>query len=240
MRPRYERVLLKLSGEALLGSADFGIDSKVLSRIAGEIGGAVKLGVRVGVVVGGGNIFRGLSVIATGGAGGNRVVADQMGMLATVMNAVALKGELGRQNVAADVFSAVPVPTICETFVQQRVEEAFDAGRVLVLAGGTGNPFFTTDTGAALRAAELRCDALFKGTTVDGVYSDDPKRNKTAVRYDRISHAEVLAKGLAVMDAAAVAIARDNHIPVVVFSILQSGAFVDILNGKGRATVVSD
>src|SRR6185437_11964950 len=179
--------------------------------IAGEIGGAVKLGVRVGVVVGGGNIFRGLSVIATGGAGGNRVVADQMGMLATVMNAVALKGELGRQNVADDVFSAVPVPTICETFVQQRVEEAFDAGRVLVLAGGTGNPFFTTDTGAALRAAELRCDALFKGTNVDGVYSADPKRDKKAVRYDRISHAEVLGKGLAVMDAAAVAIARDNH-----------------------------
>jgi len=240
MRPRYARVLLKLSGEALLGSQAFGIDSAVLNRIAGEIGGAVELGAKVAVVVGGGNIFRGMSVIECGGAGGNRVVADQMGMLATVMNAVALKGALARQNVASEVFSAVPVPTVCETFIQQRAEQAYEAGRVLVLAGGTGNPFFTTDSGAALRAAELGCDALFKGTNVDGVYSDDPKRNKSAVRYERITHAEVLAKGLAVMDAAAVAIARDNHIPVVVFSILQSGAFVDILNGKGRATVVSD
>ncbi len=240
MRPRYERVLLKLSGEALLGSQAFGIDNKVLARVAGEIGEAVRLGVKVAVVVGGGNIFRGVQVARAGGAGGNRVVGDQMGMLATVMNALCLRAELTGQGVAADVMSGVPVPTICETFTQQRAEVAFEAGRVLVLAGGTGNPFFTTDSGAALRAAELRCDALFKGTNVDGVYSADPKRDKTAVRFDRISHADVLAKGLAVMDMAAVALARDNRIPVVVFSILQSGAFVDILNGKGRATVVSD
>jgi uridylate kinase len=233
-------VLLKVSGEALLGDQAFGIDGKVLSRIAGEIAEAVAQGVKVAVVVGGGNIFRGVSVATAGAAGGNRVIGDQMGMLATVMNAVALGGELARQGVPLDVLSAIPVPTICESFTQRRAEQAFEAGRVLVLPGGTGNPFFTTDSGAALRAAELRCDALFKGTNVDGVYSADPKRDKSAVRYDRIGHAEVLAKGLAVMDAAAVALARDNHIPVVVFSILQSGAFVDILNGKGRATVVSD
>jgi uridylate kinase len=237
MRPRYQRVLLKLSGEALLGNQAFGIDNRVLSRVAGEIGDAVKLGIKVAVVVGGGNIFRGIAIAS---AGGNRVVGDQMGMLATVMNAVALASELTRLGVPCDLFSGIPVPTVCETFTQQRVSAAFAAGRVLVLAGGTGNPFFTTDSGAALRAAELGCDALFKGTSVDGVYSADPKRDKSAVRFDKISHADVLAKGLAVMDAAAVALARDNHIPVVVFSILQSGAFVDILNGKGRATVVSD
>jgi uridylate kinase len=157
-----------------------------------------------------------------------------------VMNAIAMGGELVRQGIPAQVLSAIPVPSVCDTFTQRLAEAAFADGKVLVLAGGTGNPFFTTDSGAALRAAELGCDALFKGTDVDGVYSADPKHDKSAARYDRISHAEVLARGLAVMDAAAVAIARDNHIPVVVFSILQSGAFVDILNGKGRATVVSD
>jgi uridylate kinase len=163
-----------------------------------------------------------------------------MGMQATVMNAIAFAAELARQGIPAEVLSGIPVPTVCETFTQRAAESAFAAGRVLVLAGGTGNPFFTTDSGAALRAAELGCDALFKGTNVDGVYSADPRRDKSAVRFERITHAEVLGKGLAVMDAAAVAIARDNHIPVVVFSILQSGAFVDILNGEGRATVVSD
>jgi uridylate kinase len=240
MRPRYERVLLKVSGEALLGDQPFGIDNAVLGRIAGEIGDAVRLGVKVAVVVGGGNIFRGVRIASSGGAAGSRVVADQMGMLATVMNAIALHAELAQRGVSADVLSAIPVPTVCETFTQQRARPAFEAGRVLVLAGGTGNPFFTTDSGAALRAAELGCDALFKGTSVDGVYSADPKRDRSAVRFERITHAEVLAKGLAIMDAAAVALARDNRIPVVVFSILQSGAFVDILKGSGRATVVSD
>jgi uridylate kinase len=173
-------------------------------------------------------------------AGGNRVAGDQMGMLATVMNAIALHEGLERRGVEARIFSAVPMPTICETFTQQRAEKSFAQGRVLLLAGGTGNPFFTTDTGAALRAAELGCDALFKGTQVDGIYSADPKRDKKAVRFDRLTHADVLAKGLRVMDAAAVALARDNRIPVIVFSILQPGAFVDILKGKGRATIVAD
>jgi uridylate kinase len=163
-----------------------------------------------------------------------------MGMLATVMNSVALHEGLERRGIRARIFSAVPMPTICETFTQQRAEKAFAHGRVLVFAGGTGNPFFTTDSGAALRAAEMGCDALFKGTQVDGVYSADPKKDKKAVRFERLTHADVLAKGLEVMDAAAVALARDNRIPVVVFSIRQAGAFVDILKGTGRATIVAD
>lgn len=236
-RLRFKRVLLKISGEALLGDQPFGIDSKMLDRIAGEIGDAVNLGVKVGLVTGGGNIFRGMTIAEKGG---NRVSGDQMGMLATVMNAIAMEETLQRRGISARVFSALPLPTICETFTQQRAEKAFEEGKVLVFAGGTGNPFFTTDSGAALRAAEMGCDALFKGTQVDGIYSADPKKDKKATRFDRLTHADVLAKGLDVMDAAAVALARDNQIPVVVFSIRQAGAFVDILQGTGRATIVAD
>jgi len=235
--PRFKRVLLKISGEALLGDLSFGIDNKVIDRIVGEIGEAVGLGVKVGLVTGGGNIFRGIEIAEKGA---NRVTGDQMGMLATAMNALALHEGLERGGIPAHIFSAVPMPSICETFTQQRAEKAFGEGRVLVFAGGTGNPFFTTDSGAALRAAEMGCDALFKGTHVDGVYSADPKKDKNAVRFDRLTYAEVLAKGLQVMDAAAVALARDNGIPVIVFSIRQAGAFVDILKGAGRATIVSD
>jgi uridylate kinase len=234
---RFRKVLLKVSGEALLGEQPFGIDEKMIDRIAGEIGEAVSLGVKVAVVSGGGNIFRGMAIAK---AGGNRVAGDQMGMLATVMNSIALHEGLERKGIKARIFSAVPMPTICETFTQQRAEKAFSGGRVLLFAGGTGNPFFTTDSGAALRAAEMGCDALFKGTNVDGVYSADPKKDKNAKRFDRMTHADVLAKGLEVMDAAAVALARDNGIPVIVFSIRQPGAFVDILKGAGRATIVSD
>ena len=235
--PRFKKVLLKISGEALLGDQAFGIDSKVVERIAGEIGEAVAMGVQVGLVTGGGNIFRGMTIEKEGG---NRVAGDQMGMLATVMNALALHEGLERQGIPAHIFSAVPIPTICETFTQRRAEEIFAEGRVLVFAGGTGNPFFTTDSGAALRAAEMGCNALFKGTQVDGIYSADPKKDRNAVRFDRLTHAEVLAKGLEVMDAAAVALARDSGIPVIVFSIRQAGAFVDILKGAGRATIVAD
>jgi uridylate kinase len=236
-RPRYARVLLKISGEALLGDQSFGIDTKIVDRICGEIGEAVELGTKVGLVVGGGNIFRGIDIAEKGG---NRVTGDQMGMLATVMNALALHEGLERSGIPAHVFSAVPMPSICETFTQQRAEKVFGSGRVLVFAGGTGNPFFTTDSGAALKAAEMRCDALLKGTQVDGIYSADPKKDKSAVRFDRLTYDEVLAQGLAVMDAAAVALARDNKIPVIVFSIRQAGAFVDILNGAGRATIVAN
>lgn len=236
-QPRFKRVLLKISGEALLGDQPYGIDTKMVKRLAGEIGEAIDLGVRVGLVTGGGNIFRGITVAEQGGS---RVAGDHMGMLATVMNSLALRDGLERRGIPSHVFSAVPMPTICETFTQQRAEEAFAAGSVLVFAGGTGNPFFTTDSGAALRAAEMGCDALFKGTQVDGIYSADPKKDKQATRFDRLTHAEVLAKGLEVMDAAAVALARDNRIPVIVFSIRQPGAFVDILKGAGRATIVQD
>lgn len=234
---RYKRVLLKLSGEALLGDQPFGIDEKFVDRIASEIGEAVGLGIKVGLVVGGGNIFRGMAIAK---AGGNRVAGDHMGLLATVMNSIAMHEGLERRGVPSRIFSAIPMPTICETFTQQRAEGAMKRGRVAIFAGGTGNPFFTTDSGAALRAAEMGCDALFKGTQVDGVYSADPKRDPTATRYERVTHAEILSRGLQVMDAAAVALARDNGIPVIVFSIHEPGAFVQILKGAGRATVVAD
>src|SRR5581483_2698643 len=168
------------------------------------------------------------------------VAGDQMGMLATVMNSIAFQQALEARGIETRLFSATPMPSICETFSQQRAVKSFGKGRVVLFAGGTGNPFFTTDTGAALRAAEMGCDAIFKGTSVDGIYSADPKRDPKAVRYETLTHAEVLARGLEVMDAAAVALARDNHIPVIVFSIRQAGAFVEVLKGRGRATIVSD
>lgn len=234
---RFKRVLLKVSGEALLGSQSFGIDTAIVDRIAGEVGEAVDLGVEVGLVIGGGNIFRGMQVAADGG---NRVAGDHMGMLATVMNAIAFHEGLERNGISARIFSALAMPSICETFTQQRAEAAMRRGRVVVFAAGTGNPFFTTDSGAALRAAEMGCDALFKGTNVDGIYSADPKKDPNAQRFGQLTYDEVLARGLEVMDAAAVALARDNGIPVVVFSIHEPGAFVDILKGMGRATVVAD
>ncbi len=234
---RYKRIILKVSGEALLGDQQFGIDDKVIGRVAGEIAEAVKLGIRIGVVVGGGNIFRGMTIAK---AGGNRVAGDQMGILATVMNGIALQQKLGALKVATRLFSAVAMPSICETFNQRAAETAFDAGEAVIFAGGIGSPFLTTDTTAAMRGAEMGCDAIFKGTQVDGVYSADPKKDRKAMRYDRLSYDDVLAQGLQVMDTAAIALARDNGIPVIVFSIKQPGAFVDILKGKGRATVVAD
>lgn len=234
---RYRKVILKVSGEALLGDQSFGIDDQVLSRIAGEVVDAVKLGVHVGLVVGGGNIFRGVTIAK---AVGNRVAGDQMGMLATVMNAIALQQKLDAGGVASRLFSAVAMPQICETFNQRAAQAAFDAGEVTIFAGGLGHPYLTTDTTAAMRGAEMGCDAIFKGTQVDGVYSADPKTDKTATRFDRLSHDEVLARDLKVMDTAAIALARDNGIPVIVFSIQQPGAFLDILRGEGRATVVAD
>jgi uridylate kinase len=234
---RYKRVLLKLSGEALLGSQLFGIDDTVVARVAGEVKTAVAAGVQVGIVIGGGNIFRGMKIAASGG---NRVAGDHMGMLATVMNAIALHEGLEKNGVPARIFSAIPMPTICETFTQQRAEGAMRRGKVVIFAGGTGNPFFTTDSGAALRAAEMGCDALLKGTKVDGIYSADPKKDPKAVRFETLTHQQVLARGLEVMDAAAVALARDNGIPIIVFSIHDPGAFVDVLHGRGRCTIVSD
>ncbi|WP_075214702.1 UMP kinase [Mongoliimonas terrestris] len=235
-KPLYKRVLLKLSGEALMGAKGFGIDDAVVDRITADVVEAYRLGVEIGIVVGGGNIFRGVSVVA---AGGDRTTGDHLGMLATVMNSLTIRAALVAKGVPAEVLTAVPMPTICDTFTQRAADAAFAAGKVIVFAGGTGNPFFTTDSGAALRAAEMNCDALMKGTQVDGVYSADPKKDPTATRFETITHQDVLAKGLAVMDAAAIALARDNRIPVIVFSVHESGSFVDVLLGRGRATTVT-
>lgn len=236
-KPLYRRVLLKLSGEALMGDKGFGIDPKVVERLAAEIVRAHGLGVQVGVVVGGGNIFRGVKVAAEGG---DRTTGDYLGMLATVMNALAVRSAIDRMGVQSVVLSAISIPALCETFTQREALKHFAENKVLVFAGGTGNPFFTTDSGAALRAAEMNCDALMKGTQVDGVYTADPKKDPTAERYERLTHQDVLAKNLQVMDAAAIALARDNRIPVIVFSIQESGAFVDVLTGRGRSTLIAD
>ncbi|MEC9342410.1 MAG: UMP kinase [Pseudomonadota bacterium] len=235
-QPVYKRVLLKVSGEALMAESGFGIDPKVTARIARDIRSATEMGVVVGVVIGGGNIFRGVSLAAKGA---DRVMADHMGMLATVMNALAMRMALEAEGVPSVVLNALNMPQISETFSQRRLEDHLAEGKVVVFAGGTGNPFFTTDTAAALRASEMRCDALFKGTQVDGIYSKDPREHADAVRHDRLTHSDVLEKGLAVMDAAAVSLARDAGITVVVFSIHQEGEFARILQGEGRCTTVS-
>lgn len=235
--PMFKRVLLKASGEALMGEQGFGIDVSVADRIASDIAEARSMGVQVGVVIGGGNIFRGVAVASKGG---DRVTGDHMGMLATVINSLALRTSLVKIGVDAVVLSAIAMPEICESFSQRKATSYMDQGRVVIFAGGTGNPYFTTDSAAALRAAEVGADALFKGTLVDGVYSADPNKDPTATRYDQISHAEVLSRGLAVMDTAAIALARENNIPIIVYSIHEKGGFGAILAGGGRSTTVSD
>jgi len=237
MTIRFKRVLLKVSGEALMGAQGFGIDVAVADRIAGDIREARNLGIEVSVVVGGGNIFRGVAVASKGG---DRVTGDQMGMLATVINALALRTSLAKIGIDAVVLSAIPMPEICESFSQLVALAHAEKGRVVIFAGGTGNPFFTTDSAAALRAAEMGVDALFKGTQVDGIYSADPKLVPDAERYETLTHDEVLHRGLAVMDVTAVALARENRIPIVVFSIHEQGEFARILTGLGRSTTVSD
>lgn len=234
---RFKRVLLKVSGEALMGAQGFGIDVAVADRIAADIQEARELGTDISVVIGGGNIFRGVAVASKGG---DRVTGDQMGMLATVINALALRTSLTKLGIDTVVLSAVAMPEICESFSQLVSLSHAEKGKVVIFAGGTGNPFFTTDSAAALRAAEMGVDALFKGTQVDGIYSADPKLDPNATRYDRLTHDEVLAQGLAVMDVAAVALARENKIPIVVFSIHEAGGFARILKGEGRSTIVSD
>ena len=233
--PRYRRILLKISGEALMGEKPFGLDMDMMARVAAEIATVWRSGVQLGLVIGGGNLFRGVSEAARGM---ERTTADYMGMLATVMNALAMENVLTKQGVAARVMSAVPMPTVCEPFTRQRAWKHLDAGQLVLFAGGTGNPFFTTDTGAALKAAEMKCEALFKGTSVDGIYTDDPKTNPQAKRFDTITYDEVLERNLKIMDAAAVALARDNHIPLVVFSIREEGALLRVLQGKGTFTTV--
>jgi uridylate kinase len=235
--PRYKRVLVKISGEALMGTASYGIDIATVEAIAGDLKDAVRIGAQVCLVVGGGNIFRGLSGAA---AGIERATADYMGMLATIMNALALQAVLERMDLPTRVQSAIPMMSICEPYIRRRAIRHMEKGRLVIFAAGTGNPFFTTDTAAALRAAEMGCDAMFKATQVDGVYSADPKTDRNAERYDFLSYHEVLARDLKVMDASAVSLSRENRIPIIVFAIHTKGNLAAILRGAGRCTVIGE
>ena len=236
-RPRFNRILLKLSGEALMGEGQFGIDPETTARIAEEVKQAKASGHELCLVVGGGNIFRGLAAAAKGF---DRAQADYMGMLATVMNALAMQNALEQIGVDTRVQSAIPMAAVSEPYVRRRAMRHMEKGRVVIFAAGTGNPFFTTDTAAALRAAEMGCDALFKGTSVDGVYDADPKKVKSATRYESLSFSRVLADDLKVMDATAVALCRDNEIPIVVFNIREQGNLARVLRGEGTATIVTN
>jgi uridylate kinase len=231
--PHYQRVLLKLSGEALMGRREFGLDSETVGGIARDIGDVVAMGVQVCVVIGGGNIFRGVSGASMGM---DRAQADYMGMLATVMNALAMQNALERVNVSTRVQSAIPMASVCEPYIRRRAQRHMEKGRVVIFGAGTGNPFFTTDTAAALRATEMGCDALLKGTQVDGVYSADPRKVPGATRYDRLTYHEVLAKDLQVMDAAAISLSRENRLPIIVFNIHAAGAFAQVMRGEGKFT----
>ena len=234
-RPRFNRILVKLSGEALMGQGQFGIDPEAANGLAGEIAAAKSQGHELCLVVGGGNIFRGMAAAAQGF---DRATADYMGMVATVMNALALQNALERLGVDTRVQSAIPMSSVCEPYIRRRALRHIEKGRIVLFAAGTGNPYFTTDTAAALRAAEMGCDALFKGTSVDGVYDADPKKVAGAKRYETLSFNKVLGDDLKVMDAAAVALCRDNGIPIVVFNIRQPGNLAEVLAGRGIATVV--
>jgi len=233
--PLHRRVVVKLSGEALTGRQGFGIDQAMVERLAGDLAAAARLGVELGVVVGGGNIFRGVEVSERGVP---RPVGDTMGMLATVMNCLALEAAIERAGAEARTLSALAMPSVCETYNRKRALKNLGKGRVVLLAAGTGNPFFTTDTTAVLRAAELDAQAVLKATNVDGVYTADPKKDPKAKRYDKLSHQEAIEKDLRVMDSTAFALARENRMPIIVFSIAEKGAIEAVLRGKGRATVV--
>jgi uridylate kinase len=233
----YKRVLLKISGEALMGDQGFGLHPPTVQRIAQEVKMVHDMGVELCLVIGGGNIFRGLQGSAQGM---DRTSADYMGMLATVMNALGMQSALEDIGVYTRVISAIPMDQICEPYIRRRAIRHLEKGRVCVFAAGTGNPYFTTDTAATLRAMEMDCQAIFKGTQVDGVYDSDPKLNPDAKRYDRISYDEVLAKNLKVMDASAIALARDNDLPLAIFSLKEPGAFSQVLSGKGKFTIVGE
>jgi uridylate kinase len=235
--PRFRRVLLKMSGEALMGAGEFGHDPFVLKRLAGEVNSVHACGIEQCLVIGGGNIFRG---IAGATVGMERANADYMGMLATVINALALQSALEKVGAPTRVLSAIPMSAVCEPYIRRRAIRHMEKGRIVIFAAGTGNPFFTTDTTAALRAAEMGCECLLKGTQVDGVYSDDPKRNPKAERYARLSFHEVLTRDLKVMDASAISLARENHIPILVFSIHEPGSFAAVLQGRGRCTIIDE
>ena len=233
----YRRVLLKISGEALMGGREFGLDPDTVNRVAGEVQMAVAAGAELCLVIGGGNIFRG---VAGAAQGMQRASADYMGMLATVINALAMQNALEQLGVQTRVQSAIPMATVCEPYIRRRAQRHLEKGRVVIFAAGTGNPFFTTDTAAALRASEMGCQAIMKGTKVDGVYSADPMKDPKAERFERLSHLDVLSRDLKVMDAAAVSLARENRIPILVFSINKPGGLAEVLTGKGKYTIISD
>lgn len=235
-KPKYRRVLLKLSGEGLMGNRDFGIDPETVERICKEIKEVYKKGVQICLVIGAGNIFRGVSEAASGI---ERTSADYMGMLATVMNALAVQSILDGMGVSTRVQSAIPMATVCEAYIQRRAIRHMEKKRVVIFAGGTGNPFFTTDTAAALRAVEMNCDALLKGTQVDGVYDSDPKKNEGAKRLKKLSYQEVLTQNLKVLDTSAIALARENNVPILVFSIHKPSSLTDVVFGKGTFTIIS-
>ncbi len=234
--PKFRRILLKISGEGLMGPREYGLDPETVLRVASELKSIVSTGVEVCCVVGGGNIFRGVSGASKGM---ERAAADTVGMLATVMNALSLQNALESVGVPTRVQSALDMPSVCEHFIRRRALRHLEKGRVVIFAAGTGNPFFTTDTAAALRAVEMGCDGLFKASQVDGVYSADPKKDPGATRYEHLTYHDVLTRGLAVMDAAAIALCQENNVPVVVFDMHQEGAFLRVVLGEGRYTVIS-
>jgi uridylate kinase len=234
---KYRRVLLKISGEALMGTRDYGLDPEVVNRVAADVRQVHEMGVEVCLVIGGGNIFRGLAGAAEGM---ERASADYMGMLATVINSLAMQNALENLGVATRVQSAIPMATVAEPYIRRRALRHLEKGRIVIFGAGTGNPFFTTDTAAALRASEMACDALLKGTKVDGVYDADPVKFPNAKRYERLGYMEVLTQDLAVMDHAAISLARENNIPILVFSIYESGAFAKVVCGQGRYTEVQN
>ena len=233
----FKRVLVKLSGEALMGDREYGLDPIVVDRVASEIKAVVGRGVQVCIVIGGGNIFRGVSGAASGM---DRATADYMGMLATTINALAMQNALEKVEIPTRVLSAIPMASVCEPYIRRKAIRHMEKGRVVVFAAGTGNPCFTTDTAAALRASEMACDALLKATKVDGVYSADPRKDPTAKRFDKLTYLDVLSKDLGVMDASAITLARQSRIPIVVFSIFTHGNLEEVVQGRGRFTIVTE
>ena len=234
---RFKRVLLKISGESLMGVGSYGIDVSTVDRVAKEISQVCKLGIEICLVIGAGNIFRGLSGAA---AGMDRASADYMGMLATVMNSLAMQNSLERLGLQTRIQSAISMTEVCETYTRRRAIRHMEKNRIVIFAAGTGNPYFTTDTAAALRASEMDCDAIFKGTKVDGIYDKDPIHYQTAVKFDKITYSEVLAKNLRVLDSSAVSLARENNIPIIVFSINENNGFLNIIQDKGNCSIVEN
>ena len=232
---KYKRVLLKISGESLMGNQDYGIDTAMVSRVASEVADVVSQDIQVCLVIGGGNIFRGVSAAAVGM---ERATGDYMGMLATVMNALAMQNALEQLKIDTRVQSALPIDAVCEPYIRRRAIRHMERGRVVIFAAGTGNPFFTTDTAAALRASEMNCNVLMKGTRVDGVYSADPEKEADAVRFNSLSYLDVLSQDLKVMDATAISLARENNVPILVFSVTQTGGFDRALRHKGEFTLI--